>query len=81
MDEISLAVFVGYLVSVKALSSSSLPHFACLIFRTAKLIGDSRAVVAEKGFYRPYSKIVVTKSGEVREQPNEESSVNYAVSQ
>uniref|UniRef100_A0A7N0TT06 PPIase cyclophilin-type domain-containing protein n=1 Tax=Kalanchoe fedtschenkoi TaxID=63787 RepID=A0A7N0TT06_KALFE len=29
-------------------------------FRVAKLIGDKRAVVAERGFNRPYSKVVVT---------------------
>ncbi|GAB2294190.1 hypothetical protein Dimus_028408 [Dionaea muscipula] len=32
-------------------------------FRVAKLIGDKRAVVAERGFNRPYSKIVVTNCG------------------
>ncbi|KAJ4794257.1 Peptidyl-prolyl cis-trans isomerase [Rhynchospora pubera] len=32
-------------------------------FRVAKLIGDKRAVVAERGFNRPYSKVVVTNSG------------------
>lgn len=53
----------------------------CRNCRTAKLIGDSRAVVAERGFYRPYSKIVITKSGELREQPKEENSVNDSISQ
>lgn len=33
------------------------------VFRVAKLIGDKRAVVAERGFNRPYSKVVVTNSG------------------
>ncbi|ERN11351.1 hypothetical protein AMTRI_Chr04g179680 [Amborella trichopoda] len=32
-------------------------------FRVAKLIGDKRAVVAERGFNRPYSKIVITRCG------------------
>ncbi|XP_058091732.1 peptidyl-prolyl cis-trans isomerase CYP26-2, chloroplastic isoform X2 [Magnolia sinica] len=32
-------------------------------FRVAKLIGDKRAVVAERGFNRPYSKILVTNCG------------------
>ncbi|KAJ4960661.1 hypothetical protein NE237_020571 [Protea cynaroides] len=32
-------------------------------FRVAKLIGDKRAVVAERGFNRPYGKIVVTNCG------------------
>ncbi|KAF5734621.1 Peptidyl-prolyl cis-trans isomerase B [Tripterygium wilfordii] len=32
-------------------------------FRAAKLIGDKRAVVAERGFNRPYSKVVVTNCG------------------
>ena len=31
--------------------------------RTAKLIGDKRAVVAERGFNRPYSKVIVTNCG------------------
>lgn len=34
-------------------------------FRVAKLIGDKRAVVAERGFNRPYSKVVVTNCGTV----------------
>ncbi|KAL5220738.1 hypothetical protein ABZP36_025451 [Zizania latifolia] len=32
-------------------------------FRVAKLIGDKRAVVAERGFNRPYTKIQVTNCG------------------
>ncbi|XP_011072909.1 peptidyl-prolyl cis-trans isomerase CYP26-2, chloroplastic [Sesamum indicum] len=32
-------------------------------FRVAKLIGDKRAVVAERGFNRPYSKVVITNCG------------------
>lgn len=31
--------------------------------RVAKVIGDKRAVVAERGFNRPYSKVVVTNCG------------------
>ncbi|KAK8938779.1 hypothetical protein KSP39_PZI010878 [Platanthera zijinensis] len=32
-------------------------------FRVAKLIGDKRAVVAERGFNRPYVKVVITDCG------------------
>ncbi|RLN22947.1 peptidyl-prolyl cis-trans isomerase CYP26-2, chloroplastic [Panicum miliaceum] len=32
-------------------------------FRVAKLIGDKRAVVAERGFNRPYTKVVVSNCG------------------
>ncbi|XP_062206227.1 peptidyl-prolyl cis-trans isomerase CYP26-2, chloroplastic-like [Phragmites australis] len=32
-------------------------------FRVAKLIGDKRAVVAERGFNRPYTKVLVTNCG------------------
>ncbi|KAL0355272.1 UNVERIFIED_CONTAM: Peptidyl-prolyl cis-trans isomerase CYP26-2, chloroplastic [Sesamum radiatum] len=32
-------------------------------FRVAKLIGDKRAVVAERGFNRPYSKVAITNCG------------------
>ncbi|XP_024399270.1 peptidyl-prolyl cis-trans isomerase CYP26-2, chloroplastic [Physcomitrium patens] len=35
-------------------------------FQVAKLIGDSRAVVAEKGFNRPYEKVLISKCGELR---------------
>ncbi|CAK9855549.1 unnamed protein product [Sphagnum jensenii] len=35
-------------------------------FQVAKFIGDTRAVVAEKGFNRPYSKVLISKSGEIR---------------
>ncbi|KAG0609408.1 hypothetical protein M758_8G181600 [Ceratodon purpureus] len=35
-------------------------------FQVAKLIGDSRAVVAEKGFNRPYEKVLIAKCGEIR---------------
>ncbi|CAL9155664.1 unnamed protein product [Musa hybrid cultivar] len=39
--------------------NTSSPYFS----RVAKLIGDKRAVVAERGFNRPYSKVVVTNCG------------------
>ncbi|KAJ3694350.1 hypothetical protein LUZ60_009830 [Juncus effusus] len=32
-------------------------------FRVAKLIGDKRAVVAERGFNRPYSKVIINNCG------------------
>ncbi|XP_021731451.1 peptidyl-prolyl cis-trans isomerase CYP26-2, chloroplastic-like [Chenopodium quinoa] len=32
-------------------------------FRVAKLIGDKRAVVAERGFNRPYSKVIIMNCG------------------
>ncbi|KAJ7956566.1 Peptidyl-prolyl cis-trans isomerase [Quillaja saponaria] len=32
-------------------------------FRVAKLIGDKRAVVAERGFNRPFSRVIVTNCG------------------
>ncbi|GAU39110.1 hypothetical protein TSUD_320850 [Trifolium subterraneum] len=35
-------------------------------FKVAKLIGDKRAVVAERGFNRPYSKVVVTNCGVIQ---------------
>lgn len=35
-------------------------------FRVAKLIGDKRAVVAERGFNRPYSKVVITNCGVIQ---------------
>lgn len=34
-------------------------------FQVAKLIGDKRATVAERGFNRPFSKIIITKCGEL----------------
>eukprot|EP00897_Mesotaenium_endlicherianum_P009381 jgi/Mesen1/8471/ME000478S07963 len=34
-------------------------------FKAAKAIGDPRAVVAERGFNRPFLKVVITKSGEL----------------
>ncbi|EOA35264.1 hypothetical protein CARUB_v10020433mg [Capsella rubella] len=37
-------------------------------FRVAKVIGDKRAVVAERGFNRPYSKVVVTSCGLIESQ-------------
>lgn len=32
-------------------------------FKAAKMIGDTRAVVAERGFYRPYKKIIISRVG------------------
>jgi len=32
-------------------------------FKTAKLIGDKRATVAEKGFGRPFKRVVISKAG------------------
>ncbi|KAM7268240.1 hypothetical protein ACFE04_010406 [Oxalis oulophora] len=32
-------------------------------FRVAKFVGDKRAVVAERGFNRPYSKVLITNCG------------------
>ena len=40
-------------------------HLFFFMTRTAKLIGDTRAVVAERGFYRPYSKIAISRSGRI----------------
>uniref|UniRef100_A0A0D3EIT8 PPIase cyclophilin-type domain-containing protein n=1 Tax=Oryza barthii TaxID=65489 RepID=A0A0D3EIT8_9ORYZ len=37
-------------------------------FRVAKLIGDKRAVVAERGFNRPYTKILITNCGVIEQQ-------------
>ncbi|XP_010471500.1 PREDICTED: peptidyl-prolyl cis-trans isomerase CYP26-2, chloroplastic-like [Camelina sativa] len=37
-------------------------------FRVAKVIGDKRAVVAERGFNRPYSKVLVTNCGLIESQ-------------
>jgi len=37
-------------------------------FKTAKAIGDSRAIVAEKGFGRPFAKIVIKQSGLVADE-------------
>ncbi|ESQ27755.1 hypothetical protein EUTSA_v10018882mg [Eutrema salsugineum] len=37
-------------------------------FRVAKVIGDKRAVVAERGFNRPYSKVLVTNCGLIDSQ-------------
>ncbi|KAJ7570108.1 hypothetical protein O6H91_01G106900 [Diphasiastrum complanatum] len=50
---------VERIASVKVVQdNSSSPYF-----QVAKLIGDSRAIVAERGFNKPYSKITITKSG------------------
>ncbi|XP_060205615.1 peptidyl-prolyl cis-trans isomerase CYP26-2, chloroplastic [Lycium barbarum] len=47
---------IGQVKTVKENTSS--PYF-----RAAKLIGDKRAVVAERGFNRPYSKVKITNCG------------------
>ncbi|PIN05763.1 Peptidyl-prolyl cis-trans isomerase [Handroanthus impetiginosus] len=47
---------IGKVKTVQENSSS--PYF-----RVAKLIGDKRAVVAERGFNRPYSKVLITNCG------------------
>ncbi|KAF7135864.1 hypothetical protein RHSIM_Rhsim08G0138500 [Rhododendron simsii] len=47
---------IGQVKTVQENSSS--PYF-----RVAKLIGDKRAVVAERGFNRPYAKVVVSNCG------------------
>lgn len=33
--------------------------------RAAKIAGDKRALVAEKGFGRPFARVVISKSGSV----------------
>lgn len=47
---------IGQVKTVKENTSS--PYF-----RAAKLVGDKRAVVAERGFNRPYSKVKITNCG------------------
>lgn len=42
-------------------------------FQVAKLIGDKRAVVAERGFNRPYAKILVTNCG-ILDEPEQQIS-------
>jgi len=39
------------------------PNADSLFFKAGKAGGDKRALVAERGFYRPFSKIVVTNAG------------------
>mmetsp|Transcript_32713 Transcript_32713/g.45394 ORF Transcript_32713/g.45394 Transcript_32713/m.45394 type:complete len:334 (-) Transcript_32713:285-1286(-) len=39
------------------------PNLDSPFFKTAKAIGDSRAIVAEQGFGRPFAKILIKKSG------------------
>ncbi|BBN15130.1 hypothetical protein MPTK1_6g17300 [Marchantia polymorpha subsp. ruderalis] len=52
---------VNQIANVKVVQeNTSSPYF-----QAAKLIGDTRVIVAEKGFYRPYSKVLIMKSGEV----------------
>jgi peptidyl-prolyl cis-trans isomerase B (cyclophilin B) len=37
-------------------------------FKVGKLIGDRRAIVAERGFNRPFAKVLVTSCGELGSQ-------------
>nr|ACJ83585.1 unknown [Medicago truncatula]AFK49513.1 unknown [Medicago truncatula] len=54
--------FVQKISQVKTVQeNTSSPYF-----RVAKLIGDKRAVVAERGFNRPYSKVVITNCGVIQ---------------
>lgn len=39
--------------------------------RVAKVIGDKRAVVAERGFNRPYTKVQVTNCGFIESQDSQ----------
>ncbi|KAL5726337.1 peptidylprolyl isomerase [Ranunculus cassubicifolius] len=50
---------VEKLSQVKTVQENTSSNF----FKVAKLIGDKRAVVAERGFNRPYSKVVITNCG------------------
>ncbi len=43
------------------------PNADSLFFKAGKAGGDKRALVAERGFYRPFSKIVITNAGIVDE--------------
>ncbi|KAK9066619.1 hypothetical protein SSX86_013942 [Deinandra increscens subsp. villosa] len=56
IEGIDVVEKIGQVKSVQENTSS--PYF-----RVAKLIGDKRAVVAERGFNRPYSKVIVTNCG------------------
>ncbi|MCL7024890.1 hypothetical protein MKW94_005424 [Papaver nudicaule] len=47
---------VERITKVKTVQENTSSNF----FKVAKLIGDKRAVVAERGFNRPYSKVIVT---------------------
>lgn len=37
-------------------------------FKVGKLIGDRRAIVAERGFNRPFAKVMVASCGELVSQ-------------
>ncbi|KAL3632961.1 hypothetical protein CASFOL_025945 [Castilleja foliolosa] len=50
---------VERIAEIKTVQDNSSSNY----FKVAKLIGDKRAVVAERGFNRPYSKVVVTNCG------------------
>ena len=39
------------------------PNADSLFFKAGKAGGDKRALVVERGLYRPFSKIVVTNAG------------------
>ncbi|XP_022731393.1 peptidyl-prolyl cis-trans isomerase CYP26-2, chloroplastic isoform X2 [Durio zibethinus] len=56
LEGMEVAKRIGQVKTVQENTSS--PYF-----RVAKLIGDKRAVVAERGFNRPYSKVVVINCG------------------
>ncbi|KAM0060389.1 putative peptidylprolyl isomerase [Helianthus debilis subsp. tardiflorus] len=56
LEGIEVVEKIGQVKTVQENTSS--PYF-----RVAKLIGDKRAVVAERGFNRPYSKVIVTNCG------------------
>ncbi|XP_050236869.1 peptidyl-prolyl cis-trans isomerase CYP26-2, chloroplastic [Mercurialis annua] len=56
LEGMEVAEMIGQVKTVRDNTSS--PYF-----RVAKLVGDKRAVVAERGFNRPYSKVVVTNCG------------------
>ncbi|OIT05297.1 PREDICTED: peptidyl-prolyl cis-trans isomerase CYP26-2, chloroplastic [Nicotiana attenuata] len=56
LDGMDVVERIGQVKTVKENTSS--PYF-----RVAKLIGDKRAVVAERGFNRPYSKVIITNCG------------------
>ncbi|CAN1856566.1 Peptidyl-prolyl cis-trans isomerase CYP26-2, chloroplastic [Linum perenne] len=56
LEGMEVAEKIGQVKTVQDNTSS--PYF-----RVAKLIGDKRAVVAERGFNRPYSKVIITNCG------------------
>ncbi|CAN0902467.1 Peptidyl-prolyl cis-trans isomerase CYP26-2, chloroplastic [Linum grandiflorum] len=56
LEGMEVAERIGQVKTVQDNTSS--PYF-----RVAKLIGDKRAVVAERGFNRPYSKVIITNCG------------------